>query len=59
MTIMQLLQATDELTDLPDGISGFAHIYDQNGDGVIDSIEASLRAMANEVYTSINEQGEI
>ena len=57
LTIMQLLLATTDLTDLPDGISGFAHIYDTNGDGQIDSLEAALRAMANEVYTSINEDG--
>jgi len=57
LTIMQLLQATNDLTDLPDGNSGFAHIYDQNGDGQIDSNEASLRALANDVYTWINETG--
>jgi hypothetical protein len=59
LTIMQLLLATNDLTDLPDGISGFAHIYDSNGDSVIDSLEAALRSMANEVYSSINEDGDI
>jgi hypothetical protein len=59
LTIMQLLLETNELTDLPDGISGFAHIYDTNGDGEIDSTEAALRAIANEMYTWINEQGDI
>jgi hypothetical protein len=65
MTIMQLLWATNSLTDvptseLPDGNQlGFAHIYDTNGDGVIDSAEAALRTMANEVYSGINEQGNI
>jgi len=56
---MQLLQATNALTDLPDGISGFAHIYDANGDGQIDDAEAALRVMANGVYSTINEQGDV
>ncbi len=59
LTIMQLLLATNDLTDLPDGISGFARIYDTIGDGVIDSSEASLHAMANETYSAINEDGDI
>jgi hypothetical protein len=59
LTIMQLLLATNDLTDLPDGISGFAHTYDQNGDGVINTDEAALRAMANDVYSMINEQGDV
>ena len=59
LTIMQLLWATDGLTDIPDHISGFAHIYDSDGDGVIDSEEAALRAMANDVYSAINAQGDI
>ena len=65
LTIMQLLLATNDLTDmpifeLPEGNQlGFAHIYDTNGDGVIDSAEAALRAMANDVYSAINEQGGI
>ena len=59
LTIMQLLWATNDLTDLPDGISGSAHIYDTNGDGVIDSAEAALRTLANDVYSTINEQGDI
>jgi SdrD B-like protein/cadherin domain-containing protein len=59
LTIMQLLLATNSMTDLPDGISGFAHIYDRNGDGEIDSAEALLRTLANDVYSAINEQGDI
>jgi hypothetical protein len=59
LTIMQLLLATNSLTDLDDSSSGFAHIYDRNGDGVIDSGEAALRAMANDIYSAINEQGGI
>lgn len=58
LTIMQLLEATNELTDLPDDISGFAHIYDTNGDGQIDDTEAALRVMANDLYSMINEQGD-
>lgn len=57
LTIMDLLQATDLLTDIPDEIDGAAYIYDQDGDGEIDDQEASLRTMANEVYSTINEGG--
>ena len=42
-----------------DELSGFAHIYDRNGDGQIDALEAALRAMANDIYSAINEQGGI
>jgi hypothetical protein len=49
LTILQLLLATNSLTDLPDSRLGFAHIYDTNGDGVIDSAEAALRTMANDL----------
>jgi len=57
MTIMQLLWATNELTDQPDNLSDLARIYDLNGDGQIDAYEAALRMLANEVYAAINEQG--
>jgi hypothetical protein len=56
---MQLLQATDSLTDQPDLQLGFAAIYDTNGDGVISAAEASLRTMANDIFSSINEGGGI
>ena len=59
LTIMQLLLATNVLTDVPDDLSGFAHIYDRNGDGVIDADEAALRSEANSLYTLINERGDI
>ena len=59
LTIMQLLSATNELTDLPDAASGFAHIYNRNGDGRIDDAEAALRVMANIVYSEILDQGAI
>ncbi|MGI9519283.1 MAG: hypothetical protein ACR2NP_19690, partial [Pirellulaceae bacterium] len=55
LTIMQLLLATNDLTDVPDIESGHANIYDTNGDGNIDAYEASLRTMANEIYSMINE----
>ncbi len=58
LTIMQLLLATNALTDDPDDILGAAKIYDINGDGVIDATEAALRAKANLIYTSINEGGD-
>ena len=55
--ILQLLLGTNGLTDQPDDILGAAKIYDTNGDGVIDAYEASLRTMANELYSAINEGG--
>lgn len=58
LTIMQLLLATNELTDQPDNLAGAARLYDTNGDGIIDNLEAALRAMANEVYAAINEEGD-
>ncbi|MGE3999635.1 MAG: LamG-like jellyroll fold domain-containing protein [Planctomycetaceae bacterium] len=63
MTIMALLVATNSLTDI-DGLfnnddDGYSHVYDLNGDGILDDYEKSLRAMANNVYSAINEQGDI
>jgi VCBS repeat-containing protein len=58
LTVMQLLLATSRLTDDPDHIAGFAEIYDTNGDGFIDALEAVLREMANQFYSTINEQGD-
>lgn len=62
MTIMSLLLATNNLTggdnDLDDG-EDYCHVYDINGDGVLDDYEKPLRAMANNVYSAINEQGDI
>jgi len=59
LTIMQLLLATNDLTDQPDNLNGFARIYDRNGDGEIDEAEAFLRRVANNVFSVINEQGDI
>jgi hypothetical protein len=33
--------------------------YDMSGDGQIDSIEASYRTMANDLFSAINEAGSI
>jgi hypothetical protein len=58
-TIMQLLLATDGLTDQPDSQLGFAAVYDTNGDGAISAAEALLRTMANDIYNFINTAGGI
>ena len=60
---MQLLLATNSLTDT-DGTDnndgdGYSHIYDSNGDGILDGAEKALRVLANVVYTAINEDGDI
>ncbi len=54
LTILQLLLATDDLTDQLNSELGFAAIYDADGDGVLDASEAALRAMANSIYRAIN-----
>jgi hypothetical protein len=59
LTIMQLLLASNSVTDVQDHRVGFASIYDTNGDDVIDEDEASLRSKANELYSWINQQGGI
>lgn len=59
LTILQLLQATNSLTDQPDAISGAAKIYDIDGDGEISQAEADLRTKANLIYRLINEWGGI
>jgi hypothetical protein len=58
-TIMQLLLATNDLTDQPNSILGYAAVYDRDGNGVISSAEASLRSMANVIFSSINGSGGI
>jgi len=59
LTVMQLLQATNAMTDTGNQIAGFAHLYDTNGDGVVSAAEAQQRALANGVYTFINESGDL
>ena len=58
LTIIELLEKTDAMTLRPGGVDGFNYIYDLNGDGIIDEFEAALRAQANSVYSTINEQGD-
>jgi 2-hydroxy-3-keto-5-methylthiopentenyl-1-phosphate phosphatase len=59
LTIKQLLDATNDMTDASVTIAGFDCIYDLNGDGIMDSYEASLRSQASVVYSAINEEGDI
>jgi PKD repeat protein len=58
LTILQLLLATNSLTHASSS-GGFSPVYDSNGDGVINSAEAALRKLANQVYASINDAGGI
>ena len=58
-TIMQLLLATNSLTDQFDTVAGFDAIYDKDGNGSISSAEATLRTMANDIFSFINESGDI
>ena len=65
MTIMALLLATNvalriSTTTRPTTTGdGYSHVYDADGDGVLDANEKALRAMANEIYSAINEGGSI
>ena len=62
MAIMALLVATNDLTGADadtDDSEDYSHVYDADGDGTLDATELALREMANELYTSINEGGEI
>ncbi len=52
VAVLDLLFATNAYT--VDGV-----LYDSDGDGKIDSWEQLLRTLANDVYTSINEGGDI
>ena len=56
ISIWGLLQSTNQMTDVHNELTGFAAIYDRNGDGVIDEDEATLRCLANDIYASINER---
>ena len=55
---MQLLLANNAKTDLPDFESYIPQRrWRHRGDGVIDSDEAALRTLANDLFRWINEQG--
>ena len=59
---MALLLATNTLTGADaDGEDNedYSHVYDSNGDGVLDDAEKALRAKANALYSAINEEGDI
>ncbi|HBO45342.1 MAG TPA: hypothetical protein DD670_15715 [Planctomycetaceae bacterium] len=57
LTIWQLLQATNSMTDVPDNQTGYAHIYDVNGNGQLSLSELLLRTQAQLVFTLILLQG--
>jgi len=52
LTVLDILMRTDSKTRR--GL-----LYDEDGNGLISSLEQTLRIMANEVYVAINEQGHI
>ncbi len=53
LTVLDLLLATDDMT-----VNGV--LYDLDGDGdADDNLESLLRTLANDLYTTINEQGDI
>ncbi|MCA9215355.1 MAG: cadherin repeat domain-containing protein [Planctomycetales bacterium] len=57
MTIMASLLATNNLTGQADADASenYSHVYDANGDGVLDNNEKLMRAKAHDVYVAINE----
>ncbi|MBN2215760.1 MAG: hypothetical protein JW719_00150 [Pirellulales bacterium] len=57
MTLMQLLLATNAMTDPSDNISGYTHVYDLDGDGRVDLGEAYLRVLADSVFRRILRDG--
>lgn len=59
MTIMSMLLATNSLTGADANGDGYSNAYDTNGDGVLDDNEKALRALANAIYSAINEDGDI
>ena len=59
MTIMSMLLATNSLTGADANGDGYSNAYDTNGDGVLDEDEKALRALANTIYSAINEDGDI
>ncbi|MCA9047892.1 MAG: cadherin domain-containing protein, partial [Planctomycetaceae bacterium] len=53
LTIMQILLATNGMTDVNDNRTGFTNVYDINGDGVVDSDEREFRLLAQSMYDLI------
>jgi hypothetical protein len=58
-TIMELLSATNNLTDQSNASAGYVAVYDTNGNGVISAAESNLRSLASDLYSSINLAGGI
>lgn len=54
LSVLQLLQATNALTDTADNLHGWASIYDRDGNGIIDDEERRLRVFANSIFGQIN-----
>jgi hypothetical protein len=52
LTVLQILQATDAQT--PNGL-----LYDLDSSATISPLERALRTMADQIYTAINQQGDI
>lgn len=52
MTVLDILLATDAQTRN-------GRLYDTNNNRITDGIEASLRSMANDIYSAINEAGHL
>jgi hypothetical protein len=62
MALMALLLETNNLTGADsdmDASEDYSQIYDANGDGMLDAAELAWREMANEVFSAINEGGDI
>ena len=52
MSVMDILRNTDER-------SSNGNVFEDDGDGVIEADEALMRVLANELFTAINESGDI
>ena len=52
MSVMDILHGTDER-------SSNGNVFEDDGDGEIEADEALMRVLANELFTAINESGDI
>ncbi|MCA9061831.1 MAG: cadherin-like domain-containing protein, partial [Planctomycetaceae bacterium] len=59
LTIMQILLATNGMTDVNDNRTGFTNVYDINGDGVVDASERAYRLLAQSIFDLILGSGSI